>query len=484
MVTRRYLLALAAACCLRAGDDELRMDLRDWPVRVGTAAQLFIDDYLVARQSGLTWQVHQPEKIAANPILVPAAPVENIVLAYGSVLRDQPGAFRLWYTNDIGIAYAESRDGIVWTKPSVGLAIDGRQTNVLTRGHRGRSDTLTVFLNPDTWDPRRKFLAYAQEYRFPDKDGIREARREGIYLRTSPDGIHWTERPDPVMYSVWRNPEDQQPGDNAELGDVHHISWDPVLRTFMGHIKIEMDRVRMRGLVESGDGIHWSKPELILRADDKDRPGDQIYSMIAFPYESAWLAFIGLFHKGTDDRMDIQLASSRDGRHWRRPLRSTFLPNGPEGSFDWGVLHMMANAPLRIGDRLYIYYDGSSTRHSVKLRDAKKMGIGLSTLRPDGFVSVDARAGGGILITRPLTCSGADLLLNAAIRPGGEILVSVLGADYKPIAGYESAPLTGDGLALAVRWKGHPDLGPARNQGDLRLQFSMKNASLYSFSIR
>jgi hypothetical protein len=460
------------------------MDLRDWPVRVGSEAQLFVDNYLVARQSGITWQVHQPEKSASNPILVPAPPLENTVLSYGSVMRDPSGGFRMWYTNNIGISYAESPDGIVWKRPSVGLTIDGRQTNVLTRGHRGRSDTLTVFMNPDMSDPQRKYLAYAQEYRYPDKDGIRETRREGIYLRTSPDGIHWTERPDPVMYSVWRNPQDQQTGDNAELGDVHHISWDPVLRRFMGHIKIAMDSVRMRGLVESEDGIHWSQPELILKADGQDRPGDQIYSMIAFPYESVWLAFIGLYHKGTDERMDIQLASSRDGRHWHRPLRSTFLPNGPEGSFDWGVMHMMANAPLRANGRLCIYYDGSSARHNVKLRDVKIQGIGLATLRPDGFVSVDAGVEGGTLTTRPLTFSGRDLRINAAIRPGGEIRVAVLDHESKPIDGYEAILSQGDGLEFPVNWRTRQNLEFARVQGNIRLEFRLKNASLYCFSIR
>ena len=480
----RWALFALAALPLHAQHAALRMDLRDWPVRIGGEAQLFVDDYLVARQSGIAWQVHPPAKLAANPILAPAPPAEHIVLAYGSVLRGLAGGFRMWYTNDTGIAYAESRDGIEWIRPALGLSIGGRPTNVLTRGHRGRSDTLTVFPNPDTSDDARRLLAYVQEYRFPDKDGIREARREGIYLRTSPDGIHWTERPEPVMYSVWRNPADQPPGDNAELGDVHHVAWDPVLRKFMGHVKIAMDGVRMRGLTESDDGIHWSPPELILQADARDRPGDQIYSMIAFPYESAWLAFIGLFHKGTDDRLDIQLASSRDGRHWHRPLRSTFLPNGPEGAFDAGVIHMMANAPLRVGDKLFLYYDGSSMRHSVKLRDAKKMGIGLATLRPDGFVSADAAAGGGTIVTRPLTLSGADVTLNASVRPGGEIRVAVLGLDYQPLPGYASAAIAGDGLSLPVRWSGHPDLKAARAAGDLRLQFQLRDASLYSFSVR
>src|SRR5690242_6733510 len=102
----KFLIVLAMACCLRAAEPELVMDLRDWPVRVGSEAQLFVDSYLVATHSGITWQVHQPEKSEKNPILAPAPPLENVVLAYGSVLRDSSGGFRMWYTNNIGIAYA------------------------------------------------------------------------------------------------------------------------------------------------------------------------------------------------------------------------------------------------------------------------------------------------------------------------------------------------------------------------------------------
>jgi hypothetical protein len=454
------LLAIAAPAA-----DEISLDLRDWPVRIGREAQLFVDDHLLARRSGLEIRVHQPEKHPSNPLIVPRPP-ETLTLAYGSVLREAPGRFRLWYTNNIGIAYAESADGVAWTRPP---------ENQLTRGHRGRSDTLTVFLSPH---PPFLFLAYAMEYRFPDKDGVRETSREGIYLRTSPDGLRWTERPDPVMYSEWRNKQDQDPASNAHLGDVHHIAWDPKLEKFMGHVKLTKDTIRMRGLAESDDGIYWSTPRLILRADEQDLPGDQLYSMIAFPYESMWLAFLGLYHKGTTERMDIQLASSRDGRNWSRPHRATFLSNGPQGTFDWGVMHMAANPPLRVGDSLYIYYDGIGSAHNVRLRDVKTQGIGLATLRPDGFVSLDAAATPGLLVTRPLRFEGERLHLNAIIRSAGSIRVRPLDAAYKPLAEW-SAPISGDGLNLPIAC----DLSKAKGS-ETRLQFEIVNASLYSFRLQ
>lgn len=197
-----------ALCLLTvpSADADARIDLTDWPIEIGSEAQLFVDDFLVARRSGVEFTVHRPEKHPANPLLVPTPEWERLVLACGSVLREpDSGRFRMGYTNDTGMAYAESPDGIHWKKPPVGMTLGGVKTNVLTRGHRRRSDTLTVFLNPDRSDAAKKYLAYVFEYRSPDKDGVRERLREGLYLRTSPDGIRWTERPEATArYYRWQ----------------------------------------------------------------------------------------------------------------------------------------------------------------------------------------------------------------------------------------------------------------------------------------
>lgn len=464
-------LVVCSACVLfslcRAAEPVL--DMRDWPIRIGPEAQLILDDHLIAYRSGVEFRLHQPRKHPDNPLLTPDKPRERYILVYGSTLRDPvSGLFRMWYTNDIGMAYAESRDGVKFTRPPVGTG----GTNQLAKGHRGRSDTLTIFA-----DPAGGYRAYAFEYRYPDQDGIREQRREGLYLSTSEDGIRWKERKRPVMYSSWRNPEDQPAGIEWDLGDVHHIAWDPKLKKYIGHVKLTERGVRMRGMSESDDGIHWSDPRLILRADERDRPGDQFYSLIAFPYESAWIGFLGLYHKGTDERLDIQLVTSRDGRHWTRRFREPFLPNGPEGSWDWGILHMGANPPLPVNGQLYLYYGGIETAHDVRLRDSKRFGIGLAMLRPEGFISLDASSKGEIT-TRPLLWSGQKLVLNAAIQQGGSVRVRVLKQDWTLVM--ESDPITGDAVRLPVRWRG----GAGLPRGDYyRLQIQMENASLYGFRV-
>lgn len=455
-----------AACVLAlvcaASGAGVRLDLSDWPVKVGSEAQLFVDGYLVAEQSGVQFRVHPLEKYAGNPLIRPAAG-EDYVLVYGSALREGT-RWRMWYTNNQGLACAESPDGLAWKRAG---------PNPLTKGHRGRSDTATVFLNPDQSDPQRKYLGYVMEYRYPDKNGVRETLREGVYFRTSPDGLRWFERPGPVMYGVWRDKKNNLLDTGYELGDVHHICWDARLKKFAGHVKLadQATGERMRGLAESDDGVHWSEPRLLLRADERDGAGDQLYSLVAFPYESVWVGLLGIFHKTTSDRLDIQLAFSRDGRHWDRPHREVFLANGPEGAFDWGVVHVSNAPPVREGGRLRFYYGGSGTKHSVKVKGIRSSGIGLATLRPDGFVSASAGAQPGTLVTRPLLYRGGKLTLNAAIRPGGWIRVN------------DSVPVTGDGLALPVKWKDAERLPEASDGKYVRLRFAIRDADLYSFRI-
>jgi len=439
------------------------IDTSDWPHETKGQWELFVDDALVARSGNVRFRAQTAVKHHANPILTPQ-PWEKLILVYGST-HLEGGKFRMWYTNDVGFALAESDDGIGWRRPAVGIEIGGRKTNTLTRGHRGRSDTLTVIRNPDPADTARRYMAYVMEYRYPDKDGVREQRREGVYLRTSADGIHWDERPDPVLYGPWRNKADWPAETSWELGDVHHIAWDPVLRRFMGHIKVTESGERMRALTESDDGIHWSPPRLILRADSKDRPGDQLYSMIAFPYESVWLAFVGVYHKGTGERMDLHLAVSRDGRDWSRPYRTPFLDNGAEGGWDYGVLHAGANPPLRVGDRLFIYYGGYSEPHDRRLRDVRRFGIGLATIAPGRFVAVEAGESQGFLLTRPLRTSGGDLRINAAVDAGGYVRVEVAG---------RTEEFRGDSIDHSVG---------RIAAGTHRLRFQIRRARLFGFRV-
>jgi hypothetical protein len=116
------------------------------------------DDHAIPWQHNVKLTLVQAEKYAGNPVLTPGpdgAPDAGHAFIYGSVIRDG-GKFRMWYLgmherqikrgNAPGwwrpMCYAESADGIHWTKPPLGLVeFNGNTANniCLIEGGRSRS---------------------------------------------------------------------------------------------------------------------------------------------------------------------------------------------------------------------------------------------------------------------------------------------------------------------------------------------------------
>ncbi len=97
-------------------------------------------------------------------------------------------------------------------------------------------------------------------------------------------------------------------------------------------------------------------------------------------------------------------------------------------------------------------------------------------------MGMDAGADGGEVVSKPVVVLGARLGVNLR-APGGELRAELRDAGGKPIPGFtfsDSVPVTGDGLALPVRWRGGAGLG--RISGTpVCLAFRLRNAALYSY---
>ena len=93
---------------------------------------LFLDDHEVASVTNLTRVSGRPRR-RPEPVVRPDRPWEgHQINAWGTVLRrPQDGVLQLWYstgymTKDaswipVTLCYAESRDGIAWDKPDLGM---------------------------------------------------------------------------------------------------------------------------------------------------------------------------------------------------------------------------------------------------------------------------------------------------------------------------------------------------------------------------
>jgi hypothetical protein len=209
------------------------------------------------------------------------------------------------------------------------------------------------------------------------------------------------------------------------------------------------------------------------------------YGLLGTTYESLWIGYLRVHRLEPWKRVDVQLMTSRDGRTWSRACdRATFLPLGPEGSWEPDYSEINHAGPLLVGDELWFFYRGSILEsHRGTGPDIAK-GIGLATLRRDGFASLtpDGTLGQqGHATTRPLTFSGRRLYVNAAVQPGGSVRVAALDRDGRPLAPFAAdrcRPVTTDSTASPVLWDGG-EVGdaPAR---PLRLRFDLRAAHLYS----
>jgi hypothetical protein len=438
------------------------------PAQIGSYRQLFVDDAMVAGVSGISYALHQPIKHAIGgmptPVLVGASAWENDVALYGTTIYDsQDHDYKMWYrgmdNSTTHICYATSTDGVNWTKPHLGLTSYGGSTaNNIVGGIGFYTDGFAVMKDEKDSNPARRYKMFTY------KGG------DTFAAMVSPNGLNWS---GPINANT------------GYTGDVVSAYYDTGLNKYVGLTKGRTN-IRYRTITYSSDFINWSTaPATLLVADAKDPPTAQLYSQTGFMYEGMRLGYVSVFNTATS-KIDTQLVSSRDGLTWQRyRQRIPFLPNGTAGSFDAGML-IADSAGLIADDRtISIYYSGWNTDHdgNVVGGGGALNGIGLATLRKDGFVSADAGPSGGTLTTVPFVLPAGRLTINAVTNPGGSIIAELLGASGSVVAGYDlahSSAFSGDSLSAAVQWSGS-DINPSLLGQSVALRFRVTNASLYSF---
>jgi len=447
---------------------------------LATTRKLLIDDYWIDSKSGVRRVLHQPRKHTLNPLIRGDDPWAINPYCYGTVVYDETTLrFKLWYMSynhglplaeRTPILYATSADGIAWDRPSLGLVeFRGSKQNNILMTHYGYHDLYSPSVLRDDRDPvpqRRYKMIW---WDFPKgKQGYRD---DGMCVAFSADGTRWIKHPgNPVL------PAKKQ---ERSISDVMSVMFDNRANKFVAYTKGWADpwpAFRQIVRTESSDFVHWSEPEVVLRhAFDEQDP--QSYGMTVTQYEGLYLGLLCSYKRPGNETIDIQLAVSHDNRNWARVAeQATFLPTGPAGSWDDGMLFC---APLiAYKNQVLIYYGGWDGPHNTSKRRA---GVGLATLRKDGFVSLDAGPEEGRITTRLLSDMAGPLLVNADAR-GGSIRVEVLGNDGKPLPGFAAGdcrPLTMDGTDQRVRWQTQATLPTSNN--DIRLRFSLREAKLYSF---
>jgi hypothetical protein len=473
--------------------------------------RLFIDDEFVESKEGLARTLHQPQDIDANPVIVPEHPWEHRRIPYGSVLWfPEEEKFKCWYLalniydsrpgfrgyrkehhipiqEAASICYAESTDGVTWTKPDLGLHEfrGSKQNNIVLVSPGTHFDSTSVMYLPHDKQWPYRLMTFIG--RWPYKESLVRKQwgdpppfgiqRHGHYAFGSQDGIHWQElnNNQPVL----------------RVSDRSMFWWDAQQRLFVGAAKRSHNNKRAQAYAWSRDMLHWTvTSDWIHVADERDHPGDEAEAAYGFPYGPQWLGFAemrrvrksdtGVVDRGTT--INWELLTSRDGRHWSRPMRDLFFADGPEESWRHRVFKIFANPPIERDGKLLIYYGGKTGTVPVEEGDEPFQAMCLATLRKDGFVSLSADDNAGQVITKPCVAKGNRLLLNVAVHEGGEARVEVLDADSHPIPGFElnsSVPLRGQSVEQKVVWQGDAKWSQLAGR-KVRLRIQLRNADLYA----
>ena len=502
-------------------------------IEVGSRKQLFVDSMFVESSTGVDLVMNPPYQTGA-PVLTLGDPWEKHPEARlgrtgNSVVKEEDGRIRIWYgVDDRGsgsggryVSYAESSDGVRFTKPVLNLIEAGGTTanNAVIPSEIGGS---AVWIDPNA-PPEQRYKTQAKVYS-PEVWGQ-------FHMHSSPDGIHW---------KLFQNLEIDRGGwDTQSI-----VFWDPGIGRYVMYTRYWVakrhgtadgnESYRTERRLESDDLRCWENRSIVMWPDEVDQatyetdvpllpegpdspygrvPVDY-YGALVFKYPDAGGVYIMLAHANwywydsdvvvtsmRDDleeerqetrrlplpsRFDMRLAVSRDGKSFQRcGERKPFMRPGPAGSFSSRIVWGMPN-PIRMGDELWIYYTGvnwdeNGTVDPVAGRHLSA--IDRAVMRLDGFVSADAGYSGGEIITPPILFEGSQLQLNVDTAAGGSVLVELQDENGRPVRGYtekEAAFTCGNSVRMPVCWGERRDVSELSGKAT-KIRFVMRDCKLYAF---
>ena len=434
------------------------------PTHIGDRLELFVDQHLIASMKGVRLEMHapQPREVA----LTTDKPWEDSDSAYVTVFRDDD-RFRMYYrgTGNAGkqevACYAESKDGIRWTKPSLGLfEFNGsKENNIVWMGEPPHvTHNFTVF--KDT----RPGVPADQKYKAIG--GL------PLFVFASADGLRFR------LLS-------EKPVITKGAFDSQNLAfWDPNKKKYAAYFRIGHEGRRFIATCTSDDYLNWSEPTPI---DVGKTPREHFYTNATQPYFRAphyYFAFPKRFNPSrrrsskypNNGISEGIFLSSRDGLHFDRTFLQTLIRPGRDPK-NWGdrsnmpAWGLVQTAP----DEMSIYYSQNYRFPTHHLRRG--------VFRLDGIASASAGYEAGELITKPILFSGGKLVLNYATSASGSVRVELQDASGKPLEGFElanSRELYGDEIAETYSWKSGEDVSTLAGK-PVQLRFVLKDADLYSY---
>lgn len=457
-------------------------------VDIGGRRELFVDRLLIEKLDGVSLQLQRP--VSGGVALKFDKPWEGQVSGYVTVIHDGD-VFRMYYRgrpltgygdNDPKArevtCYAESRDGISWERPNLGLCLfhGSKDNNAILADVGHATHNFAPFL--DT----RPGVPSAERYK-----AVGGSRETGLVAFVSEDGIRFRQlREEPIIRG-------------GAFDSQNNIFWSDHENCYVCFYRTFRNGVRWITRTTSPDFLSWSP------ASDMnfgDAPDEHLYTNQTVPYYRAPHIYVGTAARFwpdrralTDDQVaslklnapenydglsdhssDAVLLTSRGGDRYDRTFLESLVRPGPDlrnwtARTNYPARGIVPTGPGEMS--IYIQRNYGQPAHWLERL----------TFRPDGFCSVHAGYQAGELITRPLIFSGSQLQLNVSTSAAGGVLVELQDSHGRAIPGFTLADcqeIHTDDLARTVKWTGGGDLHSLEGQA-VRLRLRLQDADLFSF---
>jgi len=436
------------------------------PISIGSRLELFVDRHLVESLDGdAALKLHRPQP--REVVLTTDEPWEGNTSAYYTFFQDGD-LYRAYYrgahydekTAKAGhrevTCYAESRDGIHWTKPELGIFEFGgsKKNNIVWDGIGTHCFAAFKDANP-VCPPDARYKGIARG---------RPRGEKGLYVFKSPDGIHWSMMHDDPVITL------------GDFDSQNLAFWDPVRKLYVAYHRRSRDGKRDIMTETSTDFLTWTEPVYL---DYPGAPKEHLYTNAILPYSRAPHIRLGFptRYQPKNSQVEPTLMASRDGltfHRWPEALIPISAPKDRDGNrsnyMTWGLLDLPGRTRGLSVYASEAYYTGPDSR------------VRRFTFRVDGFVSFHASMRGGTLLTKTLQFTGDRLVLNYDASKAGGVRVQLETSEGQSLDGYSLAdcgPLRGDAVEQAVVWNGGAVEELAGKP--LRIRFEARSADVYSF---
>jgi hypothetical protein len=472
------------------------------PVLMKNRRELFVDDFVVRETSQLEFRLGVP--LTAGTALKLDRPWEGRWGAYLSVVSDGR-KFQMYYRGGFGATnneditcYAESADGITWTRPILGLhEVRGSKEN-----------NVVMPMGEPTWATHNFSVHYDDRPGVPADERYKatgggagnnpklkfSGLTRGLYRFASADGKTWRRLPGEPLFTDYA------------LDSQNILTWLPAeqcfaiyLRTWTGDrkgVKFDYKSTRTIARSVSKDFVNWSEPERMIFDQG---PVEDLYTNTTQPYFRAPHILISMPFRFVSQRRvlddetlkkydiapsmwkgvsDAVLLTSRGGTHFQRKFMESFVRPGIDPSSWAARRNMPAYGIIQTSPTELSFFIGRGY-------SSNQPRIDRMTLRLDGFSSLHAGYVEGSARTRSLRLDGKRLALNLSTSASGYVKVVILderGAELPGFGTADAIELVGDAIDITAGWKSSRTLTELKGR-DVQLKFLLRDADLYSFAV-